>query len=185
MKFPPGPLRRLPVRFERNKAIYSLGAGPGVHQIVTAKSLLNSLLLTVLLVPFLWAAPATGQSGEPALVEAARRGDLATVQELLGAGADPAAHTELGNTALIYAARDGRIEIARTLIGHGASVNWIDGEGVTPLILAAFKDHGEVAALLLAQGADRSIRDRWGRSALDYALRRGAEDPIAKMLVGP
>ncbi len=132
---------------------------------MTAKALLNSVLLAVLVAPLIWAAPATGQSNEPALVEAARRGDLATVKGLLGAGGDPDAQTALGNTALIYAARDGRIEIARTLIAHGASVNWIDGEGVTPLILAAYKDHGEVATLLLAQGADQSIRDRWGRAS--------------------
>jgi ankyrin repeat protein len=152
---------------------------------MTAKALLKPVLLTVLMTPFIWAGPAAAQSGEPALVEAARLGDLGAVNDLLGAGADPDAQTELGNTALIYAARDGRIEIAKTLIAHGASVNWIDGEGVTPLILAAFKDHGEVAALLLAQGADRSIRDRWGRNALDYSLRRGAEDSIARLLAGP
>ena len=31
-------------------------------------------------------------------------------------------------------------------------------------------------------GADPSIRDQWNRTALDYALRRGANDPIARMI---
>ena len=90
----------------------------------------------------------------------------------------------MNNTALIFAARDGRLAIARALIAGGATVNWIDGEGVTPLILAAFKGHGEIARLLVAHGADPDVRDQWGRRALDYALRRGPDDPIAKLLQG-
>jgi ankyrin repeat protein len=72
--------------------------------------------------------------------------------------------------------------MARALIAAGASVNWADGEMVTPLILAAHKNRPEVARLLLEAGADPAPRDKWGRQALDYALRRGAGDPIARMI---
>ena len=120
--------------------------------------------------------------GAPPLVEAALAGDAARVDRLLAAGADPDAHDAARNTALIYAARDGRFAMAKNLIRRGATVNWIDGEGVTALILASFKGHVRLAKLLLDHGADPAIRDRWNRTALDYALRRGPDDPIAKLI---
>lgn len=117
----------------------------------------------------------------PDLVNATLMGELETVRRLLQTGTDPNVtyHT---NTALTYAARDGLTEIARLLIKYGANVNWIDGEGVTPLILASFKDYIEIVQLLLEHGADVSTRDQWGQTALDYALRRGNDDPIAQLL---
>ena len=59
----------------------------------------------------------------------------------------------------------------------------MDDEKVTALILAAFKGHTALVELLLARGAEPAIRDQWGRRALDYALRRGPEEPIAKRLL--
>ncbi len=119
---------------------------------------------------------------EPPLVEAAKRGDLAAVVALLAEDADPDSHDRHGNTALTFAARDGHLEMAEALIAAGATVDWQDGERVTPLILAVHKNHPGVARLLLDQGADPSIRDKWNRTALDYALRRGTDDPIARMI---
>lgn len=124
-----------------------------------------------------WADTAT-----PPLVQAAEEGDLARVTQLLDVGADPDAHDAWRNTALIYAARDGRVEMVKLLIARGADVNWIDGEKVTPLILASFKNHEAIVRMLLAQDADRKVRDKWGRNALDYAIRRGEDDPIANLL---
>ena len=72
--------------------------------------------------------------------------------------------------------------MARLLIEHGATIDWIDDEGVTPLILASFKGRLALVRLLLDHGADVTIRDQWGRSALDYARRRGETDPIVGLL---
>ena len=132
----------------------------------------------------LFALPtAAGAAGaEPPLVAAAKAGDLARVEALLAVGIDPDQADGHRNTALIFAARDGRLAIARALIAAGATVNWLDGEQVTPLILAAYRNRPALARLLLDSGADPAPRDRWGRRALDYALRRGADDPIAVML---
>jgi len=44
------------------------------------------------------------------------------------------------------------------------------------------RNHPRIARLLLSHGARTGTRDRWGRRALDYALRRGGNDAIAKML---
>ena len=136
-------------------------------------------LLAALLVP---ATGALAEQSTPPLVQAAEEGDLKQVARLLDAGVDPNAHDAWRNTALIYAARDGRVEMVKFLIARGADVNWIDGEKVTPLILASFKNHEAIVRLLLAQDADRTVRDKWGRNALDYARRRGRDDPIAKLL---
>ena len=68
------------------------------------------------------------------------------------------------------------------LIAYGATVDWQDDEQVTPLILAASRNHPDIVTLLLRNGAHLAIQDQWGRTALDYAERRGADDPIAVML---
>ena len=117
----------------------------------------------------------------PQLIEATLANDSEQVKSLLQNGTDPnLIHNT--NTALTYAARDGFTEIAKLLIANGADINWIDGEGVTPLILASFKNNLEITVLLLHHGADKKVKDQWNRSALDYALRRGEADPIAKLL---
>ena len=124
-------------------------------------------------------------ASEIPLLAATLRGDLPSVESLLADGVDPDVHDGNRNTALIYAARDGEIEIARALLKAGADPGWVDGERVTPLILAAFKDHVEIVNLLLARKVDRRHCDQWGRSALDYALRRGENDAIAVLLRAP
>lgn len=126
-------------------------------------------------------AETIAESEPPPPIAATLEGDVATVQSLLDAGTDSNLiyHT---NTALTYSARDGHTDIARALIDAGADVNWIDGEGVTPLILAAFKGHVELAELRLAHDADTTVVDQWGRTALDYALRRREEDEIAQLI---
>ena len=131
---------------------------------------------------FLLLTLATPARAEPALVDAAKAGDLAAVAALLASGADPDGHDRNGNTALIFAARDGHLEVARALIAAGTSLDWQDGERVTALILAAHKNHPAVARLLLERGADPTLRDQWGRVALDYAVRRGPDDPIARLI---
>ena len=144
-------------------------------------TLLTTVLLCVGLV--IGGTPAgAGDELGPALIAAAKRGDLTAVASLLDAGADPDSRDLVNNTALIFAARDGHLAIARRLLDAGASVDWVDDEKVSALILAAFKGHAALVELLLARGADPAPRDQWGRNALDYALRRGPEDPIAKRL---
>lgn len=116
------------------------------------------------------------------LIEATLGNDTAKVSDLLEAGVDPDVFDANRNTALIYAGRDGRTEIARLLIEAGADPDWVDGERVTPLILASLRNHIAIVKMLLAENADRSRRDQWGRTALDYAGRRGKGDAIYRLL---
>ena len=121
-------------------------------------------------------------SVEQELLLAAKRDDPVAVWAALASETDPDHTDENGNTALIFAARDGHVEVAEMLIAYGATVDWQDDEKVTPLILAASRNHPEIVDLLLANGARPAIQDQWGRTALDYAERRGTNDPIAAML---
>jgi ankyrin repeat protein len=121
-------------------------------------------------------------SVEQELLLAAKRGDTVAVWAALATGTPPDYADDRGNTALTFAARDGHLKMAETLIAYGATVDWQDDEQMTPLMLAASRNHPEIANLLLSNGALLSIQDQWGRTALDYAERRGTDDPIAAML---
>lgn len=116
------------------------------------------------------------------LILASMRGDGVGVWAALAAKADPDFTDRSGNTALIFAARDGHLAIAEILLEYGATVDWQDDEKVTPLILASSRNHPAIVTLLLNHGAALAIKDQWGRTALDHAERRGADDPIAVML---
>ncbi len=117
-----------------------------------------------------------------ALIDAVVRNDTAAAAQLLNDGADPDGYDGNRNTPLIFAARDGQLKVAKLLIDAGASPGWVDGEQATPLILAAFRDHIDMVRLLLSLKVDRQQRDKWGRSAQDYAIRRGKADPIYRLL---
>ncbi len=116
------------------------------------------------------------------LIDAVLKNRVEELERLLKSGADPDGFDANRNTPLIFAARDGQTQIAELLIRSGATPGWIDGEQVTPLILAAFRDHIDVVKLLLSRKVDREQRDRWGRTAADYASRRGKNDPIYRLL---
>ena len=53
---------------------------------------------------------------EPALSRAALAGELASVEQLLSAGADVNGRNEIGMTALMYAAEAGRDEVVDLLL---------------------------------------------------------------------
>ncbi len=86
-------------------------------------------------------------------------------------------HAELRSYTLLYASVEGHLELARRLIENGADVNVsrsfhpsLAVPGVTPLHAAASGGHLEVARLLLASGARPDAKDKYGRSALEWAV---------------
>jgi ankyrin repeat protein len=76
-------------------------------------------------------------------------------------------------TALMFAARSGDVESARILAEGGADVSYASAEYGSALVMAAASGHEAVALLLLEKGADPKAADRWGFTALHYALRGG------------
>jgi ankyrin repeat protein len=78
-------------------------------------------------------------SREHALVAAAERGDLRTVQALLAAGLPPDARDRAGKTALMQAAENGHLTLVHVLMTSGADVNARDHEERTVLMRALGK----------------------------------------------
>ncbi|KFM61761.1 Ankyrin repeat and sterile alpha motif domain-containing protein 1B, partial [Stegodyphus mimosarum] len=102
---------------------------------------------------------------EQELIDAARSGNIATVERYLsqrakrsgplaslrrGPGAN--AQDQSGYTSLHHAALNGHKEIVSLLLQYEASTNVVDHKGSTPLHLAAWTGNTEIVRLLLEQG---------------------------------
>lgn len=79
------------------------------------------------------------------------------------------------------AAARGFGDIAQLLIAAGADVNAVNRDGDTALILASRNGHARVVHILLRSGALPGIENRWGKTALHYAVHANCTliaDPI-------
>lgn len=87
---------------------------------------------------------------------------------------------EGGNAPLHAVAFKGQLEMAKILLAHGANVNLVSRQyGHPPVTMAVF--HGDLAMvrLFVESGADLSIKNKFGRTALEEADGR---PDIAKYL---
>jgi len=111
--------------------------------------------------------------------EAARHGDVAKLQALLEAGADPNQRGDHGSRPLIEAVSAGQLKTVRALIAAGANPNLTSSGGRTPLIEAAIHGRTQIAALLISAGADLNIAERGAGTALEAAEREGHTEVAA------
>ena len=119
-------------------------------------------------------------------IEAAKNGDLESVQDILEGGLsgkriDVNAKDSTGRSALVCAACYGYTAIARLLIENGADVNAKDHWDMSALMWAARNDHLEVVRLLVENGADVDATDRNGWTALMRSTSKNHTE-IAKYL---
>ena len=115
--------------------------------------------------------------------EAAKAGDLAKVQALIGK--DPAlvnARDETGRTPLHWACRGVHVEILRALVGQGADVNAQDGNGVSPLHSVSSRGHVEAAKLLLDRGARPEAKMYDSSTALHLAAANGHTEVVVLLV---
>jgi len=93
-----------------------------------------------------------------------------TVQALIDGGANPN-QISRGLHPLHEAAGGdwGSPTSARVLLRNGAEVDPRNEEGQTPLMIAAELGEPEVVRVLLEFGADRTLRDNYRKTAVDYA----------------
>jgi ankyrin repeat protein len=133
----------------------------------TARRTAGTLLALAVLA---WGSPAL--CGE--IHDAARKGDLARVQELVKG--DPAlvsSRDSHGNTPLYGAAEKGHKEVVEFLLANKADVDAENQQGHTPLHAAAAGDWTDVAKLLLANKANANARDEIGYTPLHMAALLG------------
>ena len=119
------------------------------------------------------------------LHEPAGKGDLATVKEIIDAGAKIDKKDIAGQTPLMYAAEAGGIEMVKYLVEHGADVNAESGNKGrgTPLIYAAAGNQIEVVMYLLENNADiNGVTKSQNETALIWAVASGATG-VVKVLV--
>jgi len=99
----------------------------------------------------------------------AKTGDIARIQEILGSGVPIEKGDQLGNTALIVAASSNKPETVEYLCKKGANVNAQNNDRATALISAAYYNLLDVAKVLVKYNPDKTIKDKYGNTALDYA----------------
>ena len=130
--------------------------------------------------------PALGE-GATALMRAAKNGDAAAMRLLLEYGADPELATRNHTTALMFAAGLGRglgvfakdfateaqmVEGVKVLLDRRVNVNAQNDAGQTALHFAVLSSD-ETVKLLAAAGAKLDIKDRSGKTPIDFALGGG------------
>ena len=146
-----------------------------------------------------WEVPATP------LQDAAWRGDVAAVKQLVKDGADMNAADDMGATALYWAARGGhplgphrcegedpgRPAVVAALLELGANPNIQDrrpkgfgrSSGWTPLFVALHHEQFDSARVMLEHGADPNILSDQGTSVVTVAANEGAPKELITLML--
>jgi acyl-CoA-binding protein len=111
-----------------------------------------------------------GPEALPPLLQAARAGNAAAVEQLLQQGDDANQAGSEGERALHWAADRGHLAVLRLLLERGADVNAADCDGLTPLHYTALAEQAAAAeALAEAPGARLDLRSAEGETAAEVA----------------
>ncbi|KAM9642100.1 cyclin-dependent kinase 4 inhibitor B [Trichechus inunguis] len=120
-------------------------------------------------------------SGDAGLANAAARGQVETVRQLLEAGADANRVNCFGRRP-IQVMMMGSTPVAELLLLHGAEPNCADPVTLTrPVHDAAREGFLDMLMVLHRAGARLDVRDAWGRLPVDLAEERGHRD-VARYL---
>src|SRR6266566_3754607 len=122
---------------------------------------------------------ASAQELNLGLLRAAKAGNNAQVQKLLGQGADPNTRDKDRSTPLILMASLGLTDGVEALLKKGAYVNAKDKTGWTALMGAAGSGQAESVRALLGKGADRNARNSDGNTALTVARSHNYSEIVA------
>ena len=135
---------------------------------------LSSVLLALLL---------SGPQSESPVADAAQRGDLGTVRELLRSGADVNAAQNSGMSALHWAAQQNDAQVIEILLYAGANTEATTRlGGYTPLHLAGRAGHAPALDALLSGGAEVDVFTTTGATALHFAASSGRAAAIETLI---
>ena len=121
-------------------------------------------------------------AGDQRLIQAAARGDVASVRQLLSQPVDINAADADGATALHWAVWADDLTTANELIRAGANVTVANAFGVTPVYVAAEHGNAAIVARLLDSGAGVNTTDQTGDTLLMAAVRAGNSDLVRLLL---
>lgn len=143
-----------------------------------SRSRFETLLFGVLMIAGCRALPTTP------LGEAATRGDVAAMREMIASGEEPGAFDANGLTALHWAARVGQVAAIEALAEAGARIDAFDHRdtGWTPMQHAIHKNHEAAVASLLRAGASPEATRQGGLTPLIMAAGYG-QTSIVRMLL--
>lgn len=129
---------------------------------------------------------ASDYSGITPLHLAAKRASDVLVRELLILGTDPDVRDLEDRTPLHYSCSFERSTIAviRTLLEKGADVVARDLQGISPIHVAAEHGLDAIVCELALFGAELDCEDSNGQRPLDYAMKKGGNDVVIKVLRG-
>jgi len=111
------------------------------------------------------------------LVQAACRGEVARVKEMIAHGAVVSARNNKLLTALHWAVTMGHLEVVQVLVESGADVTARDADGNSPLHMAAREGDLSMVQFLLEHGGEPDRRNNAERTPLDLALIFAEEEP--------
>jgi len=123
-----------------------------------------------------------GAAGPSPLVEAVKRGDVATVRQLARNKAAVNAAEADGTTALHWAVQGNNAELVTLLLRAGANVKTPNRYGVPPITLAAMNGSAAVVGALLEAGADANTLTAAGEPVLLTAARTGDLKTVETLL---
>jgi len=111
------------------------------------------------------------KDGPHAAYMAARKGNLDILKFLVQNAPDVVdLEGYVRRTPLGAAALNGLLNVVNYLISQpNVDVDSQENNGFTPLMLATYKNQEKVVQILLQKGAEKSIKDTFGKTALDYA----------------
>jgi ankyrin repeat protein len=134
----------------------------------------------------LCAFPANAKEDGAELLIAAKQGDIDVVMRLLGeceALDVNAIDHESGNTVLIYLLKKGHEQAVRLLLERGADVNYVNPQwGYNALMEAVRLGHEKIVHMLLKMNADVEYVNKFGDTAISYAMRFGRRELLELLL---
>lgn len=141
----------------------------------------TAAVVLLLLIP-VSAQEAPSGDGSTPLHWAAYRDDLAKVDQLVRAGANVNAATDIGATPLWAASLNGSTPVVKRLLDAGANPDAPLLSGETPLMAAARAGKTAVVEALLAKGASPNVRGARAQTALMWAVAQKHTEVVKLLL---
>ena len=128
---------------------------------------------------------ASNKQNKTALMMACLERNIAGINVLLNAGADPWTADIDGDTCLHIAVREQcNKETLQAIVYHGADVNAANKENRTSLMVSCMNGNIDSANVLLNAGANPNISDADGDTCLHYAVRHISCSHIVQRIIG-